>query len=56
MPAVFPQPSIVDAQVTRPNIIMTKAYDQWWTSVLPNLVNEREQGTDINPFHAGYWD
>jgi len=34
---------------------LTSAYDEWWTGVLPNLVNEKVQGPRVNPFHAAYW-
>jgi len=31
------------------------AYDQWWTSVQPCLVNENAVGPKVNPFKALYW-
>jgi len=31
------------------------AYDQWWTSVQPLLVNETAPGPKVNPFKALYW-
>jgi arylsulfatase len=31
------------------------AYDQWWTSVQPQLVNENAIGPKVNPFKARYW-
>lgn len=41
----------------RPEVVaeMAAQYDQWWTSVLPNLENERVQGPTANPFHTAYW-
>ena len=31
------------------------AYDEWWTSVQPQLVNEDAKGPKINPFKELYW-
>jgi arylsulfatase A-like enzyme len=31
------------------------AYDQWWASVQPQLINETAVGPTVNPFHALYW-
>ena len=31
------------------------AYDDWWQSVQPLLVNENVIGPKINPFKALYW-
>jgi arylsulfatase len=31
------------------------AYDQWWSSVQPLLVNENARGPAVNPFKALYW-
>lgn len=31
------------------------AYDGWWESVLPCLVNELAVGPRVNPFKAAYW-
>ncbi len=31
------------------------AYDRWWTSVRPLLVNENATGPNVNPFKALYW-
>jgi arylsulfatase len=31
------------------------AYDQWWASVQPLLVNENAVGPKLNPFKALYW-
>lgn len=33
---------------------LSTAYDQWWTSVLPMMVNENAKGPDVNPFKALY--
>lgn len=32
-----------------------KAYDQWWSEILPCLENEDAVGPDVNPFKALYW-
>lgn len=32
------------------------AYDQWWESVLPDMVNEDAVGPKVNPFHERYWE
>jgi arylsulfatase A-like enzyme len=34
---------------------LRKAYDQWWSEVLPALVNEDAIGPKINPFKKLYW-
>ena len=31
------------------------AYDQWWASIQPLLVNENAHGPAVNPFKALYW-
>jgi arylsulfatase len=31
------------------------AYDRWWASVQPQLVNERAVGPAVNPFKEIYW-
>ena len=31
------------------------AYDGWWASLAPHLVNEDAVGPDVNPFKALYW-
>jgi len=31
------------------------AYDQWWDSIQPGLVNENAVGPAVNPFKALYW-
>ncbi len=32
------------------------AYDRWWNSILPCLVNEFAVGPRINPFKTAYWE
>jgi arylsulfatase A-like enzyme len=34
---------------------LAAAYDQWWTSVQPALVNEKAIGPRVNPFKELYW-
>jgi len=34
---------------------MRKAYDQWWSEVLPAMENEDAVGPKINPFKELYW-
>ena len=31
------------------------AYDKWWASVVPVMVNEKAVGPEINPFKELYW-
>ena len=31
------------------------AYDQWWASIQPHLINESAIGPQVNPFKALYW-
>ena len=31
------------------------AYDRWWESILPDLVNEEAVGPTVNPFKELYW-
>ncbi len=35
--------------------VMRKAYDQWWSEILPCLENEDAVGPEVNPFKALYW-
>ena len=35
---------------------LREAYDQWWGSVQPLLVNENVTGPKVNPFKARYWE
>jgi arylsulfatase len=41
----------------KPDVVakLASAYDQWWTSVQPGLVNEKAVGPRINPFKELYW-
>jgi arylsulfatase A-like enzyme len=41
----------------KPDVLatMTKAYDAWWTSVLPLLENEDAVGPKENSFHTAFW-
>jgi arylsulfatase len=34
---------------------LESAYDKWWESVQPQLVNESAVGPAVNPFKALYW-
>lgn len=34
---------------------LDRAYDRWWESVLPDLVNEDAVGPAVNPFKERYW-
>jgi arylsulfatase len=34
---------------------MSAAYDDWWNSLRPYLVNEQQTGPKYNPFHEQYW-
>ncbi len=34
---------------------LASAYDRWWVSVQPQLVNERARGPKVNPFKKLYW-
>jgi arylsulfatase A-like enzyme len=40
-----------------PDIVNTlaTAYDAWWDSLPPYLVNEQQTGPKYNPFHEQYW-
>jgi hypothetical protein len=35
---------------------LESAYDAWWASILPDLVNENVEGPAVNPFHEAYWE
>jgi arylsulfatase len=41
---------------SKPQVVadLAKAYDTWWTSILPDLVNEDAIGPKINPFREQY--
>jgi arylsulfatase A-like enzyme len=34
---------------------LAAAYDEWWTSLKPALVNEKAIGPRLNPFKEAYW-
>lgn len=34
---------------------LAAAYDEWWDSLPPYLVNEQQTGPKWNPFHEQYW-
>jgi arylsulfatase len=34
---------------------LAAAYDEWWTSIRPSLVNEKAIGPRLNPFKEMYW-
>ena len=40
-----------------PKVVATlaAAYDQWWSSLQPALVNEKAIGPRVNPFKEKYW-
>jgi len=40
-----------------PDIVetMSAAYDDWWASCRPLMVNEQQTGPKFNPFHEQYW-
>jgi arylsulfatase A-like enzyme len=46
-----------DLRAQHPNVVvdMDAAYDRWWASVQPQLVNEQAVGPAINPFKELYW-
>jgi arylsulfatase len=46
-----------DVAADHPEIVrqMASAYDQWWLSFQPMLVNEAAPGPKINPFKKLYW-
>ncbi|HUQ69054.1 MAG TPA: arylsulfatase [Planctomycetaceae bacterium] len=46
-----------DLSSQKPEVVanMTRAYDEWWTSVLPHLENEGVPFATANPFHTAYW-
>jgi arylsulfatase len=43
--------AITPAEVQR----LSTAYDAWWTSILPGLVNEYATPPAMNPFKERYW-
>jgi len=46
-----------DVAAEHPEVVkeMDAAYDKWWDSVQPQLVNENAVGPTVNPFKALYW-
>ncbi|MDB5323834.1 MAG: arylsulfatase family protein [Phycisphaerales bacterium] len=42
--------------ISNPQLVadLSNAYDTWWTSILPDLVNEDATGPKINPFREQY--
>ena len=48
-----------DIAARQPAVVkqLLMAYDQWWTNVLPDLVNEDAYKTalKVNPFKEEYW-
>jgi arylsulfatase len=35
--------------------VLDRAYDKWWDSMQPQLVNENAVGPKVNPFRELYW-
>jgi arylsulfatase len=46
-----------DIAVNHPAVVerLAAAYEHWWTSVQPMLVNEKVVGPKVNPFKALFW-
>ena len=46
-----------DVSAAHPRVVarLDAAYDKWWASVVPMMVNEKAVGPDINPFKELYW-
>ena len=46
-----------DVAPEHPEVVkkLDTAYDKWWGSVQPQLVNENAVGPKVNPFKALYW-
>ncbi len=46
-----------DLRAEHPDVVarLSSAYDTWWTSVQPLMVNEAAVGPKVNPFKALYW-
>ena len=48
---------MTDIAAANPDIVqkLSEAYDEWWDSLPPYLVNEQLTGPKWNPFHEQYW-
>jgi arylsulfatase A-like enzyme len=46
-----------DVAAAHPEVVkeLDAAYDKWWASIQPQLVNETAVGPEINPFKEIYW-
>ena len=46
-----------DVAAAHPDVVeeLNAAYDKWWDSVQPQLVNENAVGPKVNPFKELYW-
>jgi arylsulfatase len=46
-----------DVAAQHPEVVneLDRAYDKWWDSVQPQLVNENAAGPQVNPFKELYW-
>lgn len=46
-----------DITAAHPDVVqkLAAAYDAWWDSLPPYLVNEQQTGPKWNPFHEQYW-
>ena len=46
-----------DVAASHPEVVkeLDAAYDKWWDSIQPQLVNETAVGPEINPFKELYW-
>jgi arylsulfatase len=47
-----------DVAASNPSVVaeLAAAYDQWWRSARPLMVNEGVTGPKLNPFKALYWE
>jgi arylsulfatase A-like enzyme len=47
-----------DVAASHPEVVkdLEAAYDRWWDSVQPQLVNENAVGPKVNPFKELYWN
>ena len=46
-----------DVAADHPDVVkeLDAAYDKWWDSIQPQLVNENAVGPKVNPFKELYW-